>query len=395
MNTFANAIRAMDSPAFRVHGGIFSGLALRHVVLALVFTAGYNILGQLGWLGSADLSLVLRLKKFVEIPFKEMPLHLAIASFAILAAVAADNTLSSGAARWLRYPLAVLIAALAGGVLIDVLTPPVAERGAKVVAALAQLGDVYVFQIGRRFLSALYISTLVVALYAVLETSHRASLALHAAQLRALIEQRDVCAAELSAMQARVDPDLLFESLRLVDEAYGTDSALGQARLDALIRFLRAALPSKSGVNSTVRQEQELVEAYVALVAADIESTPRPFFQTRPELLDESVPPMILLPTVRWATAGASADGLTIFVERCDTPSAATLLLKVGNHVPNAAETSGEEIQIVKERLEGLYGSAAEVTVSAAKGQRLATVEFPADSSRRSDSQAPLARDRY
>jgi len=374
MNTVASAVRAMDYSALRIQRGLFSGLGIRHAVLALVFTAGYNILGQLGLLGSAELSLVIRVKSFAQ-----LPLHLAIVSLAILAAVAADNTLTSGAARWMRYPAAVLIAAVAGGGLIELLSPPVAERGAKVLAALAQIGDVHFFVTAKRFLTALYICTLVIALYAVLEAKFRASLSLHAARLRALVEERDVCAAELSAMQARVDPELLFESLRLVDEAYGTDPALGQAEMDALIRFLRAALPGKSGVTSTVRLEKELVEAYVALVAPASTSPGQYFFQTSPDLLDEPLPPMILLPMVRWAMAGASADGLTMSVDRGGVPAAETLTLTVGNRSPSACKTNDGEIQIVKERLECLYGNAVHVRVSAANDPRLAVVEFPAD----------------
>ncbi|MCX7176789.1 MAG: histidine kinase [Proteobacteria bacterium] len=309
--------------------------------------------------------------------FTKMPLHLAIASIAILAAIACDNILRSGATRWIRYPIAVLIATVVCGGLIELLTPSVAEHGAKNLAALAQLGDIQLLVAAKRLLTALYMCTLVVALHAVLEAKYGASLALHAARLRALVEQRDVCAAELSAMQARVDPELLFESLRLVDEAYAADAALGQARLDALIRFLRAALPGKSGVTSTVRLEKELVEAYVALVASDGRPPHLSFLQASQDLLDEAMPPMILLPLVRWAMVGASTDDLTISIGRHDAPSAASLVLTVGSRVSTATERDDHEIDTIKERLECLYGDAVQVQVSAANAPPLVVVEIP------------------
>lgn len=370
MNAIVSVMKAMDTSSFRVRSGVFSGLGLRHAVLALAFALGYTVFGQLGLLGSGELSVMVRLKSF-----SQMPLHLAVACLAILAAVAADNTLGSGAARWLRYPTAVLVAAAAGGALIVGDAPAVDLRDAKVLFVLSQVPDIRLFLMAKGFLVALYICTVVVVLYVVIETNHRVSLALHAARMRTLVEQRDVSAAELTAMQARVDPELLFESLRRVDKAYATDAGQGQDRLDALIRFLRAALPGKSSKNSTVRLEIELVEAYVALVAPDCGSRRQASFLVSPVLLDEFVPPMILLPLVRWALAGATADGLSISVDR--NGATASLSLNVGNRGPGVTGSGDAEVQVIKDRLQRLYGNAVRVEITTADNLRLAVVELP------------------
>lgn len=373
MNALADAVRTVNPFGFHVRRGIFSGLAMRHLILVLVFTVGYDVLGQLGLLALTEPSIASRLKNF-----SQMPVHLAVALFAVLAAVAADNAWKSGTARLLRYPIAILIAAVAGGALTELCAPPVVEHSVEVLAIQAQLPYFHLLLTARRFLASLYICTTVVALYALIEVNHRASEVLHTSRVRALDDERDICAAELSAMQARVDPELLFESLRSVDEAYGVDPSLGQARLDALIRFLRAALPGKTSVTSTVRFEKELAEAYVDLVSRDTTVREHAFFQTNPASLDERMPPMIVLPILRWAIAGAPADGLTISVIRRDAPSEATLKLTVDNCNPGSLKTHDNELEIVKERLQCLYGDKVRIRAEASSDRRLAQVEFPA-----------------
>jgi hypothetical protein len=51
---------------------------------------------------------------------------------------------------------------------------------------------------------------------------------------------------DLRAMQARVDPDLLFDTLLAVDRAYAMSTLSGEEALDALIGFLRTAVKATS-----------------------------------------------------------------------------------------------------------------------------------------------------
>ena len=65
-------------------------------------------------------------------------------------------------------------------------------------------------------------------------------------QLAALAAERVVLEGDLRAMQARVDPDLLFDTLLAVDRAYATSTRSGEEALDDLIGFLRAAAKATS-----------------------------------------------------------------------------------------------------------------------------------------------------
>lgn len=372
MNAVASTLRRFDFFSFRVKSGMFAGLSMRHVALAVLFTLGYEVLGQLGFIDFSGVGGASRWKGFSITPF-----HMAVAFIAVLAAIAVENNFRQDRWRFIRYPAAVLFAAAVGTWILEMSSPPMAASSSAGMAILAQLGYAHLVLLICYFLKALYLCTLVVAFHVVLEENYRAGSALHAARLKALDEERGVCEAELRAMQARVDPDLLFESLRRVDEAYLIDQAMGQAKLEALIRFLRAALPGKSSDRSTVEHEKELAEAYVALVATKDSTACVLDFNATAAVLREVIPPMIVLPLVRWALAGESAAELTVAVNRRDTPPGPILELVVDNRLPLASEFDGDEIEIVRERLACLYGKDIRFEFSAANFRRSALVELP------------------
>jgi LytS/YehU family sensor histidine kinase len=160
-------------------------------------------------------------------------------------------------------------------------------------------------------------------------------------------------------MQARLDPDLLFDSLAAIDDGYARGVECGQQRLDEMIRFLRAALPSDSAGTSTVAREREIVEAYVALHA-----------QRTPEAADlsveidagahyEQMPPMLLLPLVRSALAARSARHLRVLIGR----SARTLVVAIESDASSDDVAPLDEIASVRQRLNRLYAEGAQLSV--------------------------------
>ena len=70
----------------------------------------------------------------------------------------------------------------------------------------------------------------------------------HQAARRRLVE------AQLQAMQARVDPQMFFDTLDTVQRLYTSDPRRAEGLLDELIVFLRAALPRLRTASSTLAQ---------------------------------------------------------------------------------------------------------------------------------------------
>jgi len=129
------------------------------------------------------------------------------------------------------------------------------------------------------------------------------------AELERVEAQRSVMASRLDVMRARVEPEFLFGALADVRELYGKDRAVAEAMVDALITYLRAALPQMRGQGSTVRREIELATAYAAVL-----QVPRgealTVSQHIAEGLDDIVlSPMVLLPVTQAAFEG-EGDGV-------------------------------------------------------------------------------------
>jgi hypothetical protein len=77
--------------------------------------------------------------------------------------------------------------------------------------------------------------------------------------------RRRAAEIQLKALQARIDPQLLFDMLDAVRRCYETDVRRAERGLDELVAFLRAALPRLRTPSSTVARECELACAYVSL----------------------------------------------------------------------------------------------------------------------------------
>lgn len=159
---------------------------------------------------------------------------------ALLSVVAIDNLFGMRLGPAPRLALAVLVGAVLGTLLMEAVTrlalQPLGLADAGMHSGL-YLGEAH--RLAYRLAGASTWSLVVVVLYAMFEARRRATQALHAARVAALAAERKVVEGELRAMQARVDPDLLFDTLLSIDRAYASSTAEGEAALDALIASLR------------------------------------------------------------------------------------------------------------------------------------------------------------
>ena len=95
--------------------------------------------------------------------------------------------------------------------------------------------------------------------------------------------RRHALAARLAALQAQVDPALLFDALVSIEQAYDRQDPTASARLDRLIRHLRVALPRLRDAGATLGGEPPAFECELGARAAT------------------ALPPMLLLPLVQRA----------------------------------------------------------------------------------------------
>ena len=119
---------------------------------------------------------------------------------------------------------------------------------------------------------------------------------LAAAQAAQRTLRRRAAQAQLKALQARIDPQLLFEMLDDVRRCYDIDAQRAERGLDGLVAFLRAALPRLRSTSSIVIRECDLVGAYVRLRRLLRGSDGAVAVRIAADVANASFPPGVLVP---------------------------------------------------------------------------------------------------
>ena len=174
--------------------------------------------------------------------------------------------------------------------------------------------------------------------------------------------QRELAATELLALQARVDPPLLFERLKTIDTELQQDPSLAPRRLAALIELLRALQPHAQAKVSSLERELEAVRAYACLTSRDAQGAERLLIQVPDALLPLPMAPLVLLPLLRPLLA---APGLIwqLSAEASQPPR-----LRIAALGPDRAQTLAAaqqvELGLLRQRLQAVLGPEAELSLN-------------------------------
>jgi len=270
----------------------------------------------------------------------------------VLAVRLADRAVDLGARVWAAYGLAVLGVAVGGSWLGWLLglswwggQPASQVRNAWVAVAIATL-----YGLG-------------VAAYVHWRRAQQSQARLHRVQTERARQLQQLQAQRLLALQAQVDPQLLFDTLRGVLDRVPHDPRAADALLADLIALLRAMLPGNGpAATRSVQREWELLRAY-----AGIRGGPPPRLHAPPDTLPARVPPMLLLPMLRLLQGAIGPARCCAFSARRDGPR---LLLALAADDDAAAADAGRPavprtvvdagaLAPLRERLAGLFGEDA------------------------------------
>ncbi|MBE2242093.1 MAG: histidine kinase [Burkholderiaceae bacterium] len=201
------------------------------------------------------------------------------------------------------------------------------------------------------------------------------------AELDRIAAERRSLQSDLQAMQARVEPQFLFNTLTQLGALYREDAARGERMLDELINYLRAAMPKMRDTSSTLGQEIELARAYLAIVAVRLGDRLTVSIDAPAEHGGARMPPMLLLPLVDHVVRAAAAPGPHSIAIR-GAVEGALIRLTVSDSAD--AFTAGRDdagIADLRERLAALFGPQARLTLGAREdGVSRAVLEMPLES---------------
>lgn len=211
--------------------------------------------------------------------------------------------------------------------------------------------------------------------------------AARAAELERADAQRNIMASRLQVLQARVEPELLFDALGDVRRAYLRDPEAADALLDDLIAYLRAALPQMRGGTSTLLREATLAEAYLRVAPAGRSGNLVVDVRVADEVGALPFPPMVLLPLAH-AAGDAAPSTIRLRAPAGEVPAAGAAnsveMRMDASRIPAGWEDA--ELTAIRGALQNYFGSEASLRIESTAASVSAIVTWPVAKSGRSPS---------
>lgn len=173
------------------------------------------------------------------------------------------------------------------------------------------------------------------SIYAYWRVTQRAMRRAQAAETDRVRDEQRVQTARLLALQSRVEPQLLFDSLGRIGELHVRQPQAADALLADLIALLRAVLPGAKVDNSTVDREFALVEAWLRVTRDPTGGVARVLLRMTPDARPAGIAPMLVLPLLRavlaipcagqreWVLTAKTASGRLIVTLQSDVDAGA------------------------------------------------------------------------
>ena len=301
--------------------------------------------------------------------------HVAFVACSVLAVLAADEAVARGARRWPTYLAAIVLACAAASA---IWTTTAAAFGWVGLGGLPP-EVIGMAPFGLFFGGVLY-AALGTFVYVNERTARLAADRMRAAQLARAQARRRTLESKLQELQARVEPQFLFNTLAQVGELYERDPAIAGQMLDDLIAYLRAALPHLRESTSTVGREVDLARAYLDIMRVRLGHRLEVEIDVPDAVRTLPLPAMMLLPLVDHALVHGLQPANDAGTLRIETEGdARTLRLRItdsGGGFVRGVESAG--LTSLAERLRGLYGDAARFEIERITERATrATLEIP------------------
>ncbi len=185
-------------------------------------------------------------------------------------------------------------------------------------------------------------------------------------------QERLLLSTELKLLQAQIEPHFLFNTLSNAIGLIHRDPDTAEKLLLDFSTLLRASLQRTRQKSATLAQEWELLRAYLDIQSTRMEG--RLQYSLDPEKLEEQptlarciLPPLLLQPLVENAIQHGieplAEGGEVTVTAQCKGDSVVLTVRDNGKGLDSHAPSSGTGIRNIEERLRGLYGDRATLSL--------------------------------
>jgi LytS/YehU family sensor histidine kinase len=198
--------------------------------------------------------------------------------------------------------------------------------------------------------------------------AHAALGLLHAAELDRVAASKRMLGSRLQAMQARAEPQFLLNTLAQVKALYQRDPRRGERVLDALIAYLRAAMPSMRDTTSTVGRECDLARAFLGIARVRMEDRLDFVIEIHDGAGEAKLPPMMLIPLVERLVEQPRTAPRRVSIRVEVRPAGPQLHVTIAS-TEASLDAASAVIGGIRERLAALYGEQATLLVRHVSGE--------------------------
>jgi sensor histidine kinase YesM len=186
-------------------------------------------------------------------------------------------------------------------------------------------------------------------------------------QIKLLTSEKNALQMHLSLLQAQIEPHFLFNTLANIEGLLKQDAERAGAMLQNLTRYLRRSLSKSRKSHVTLREEIEMIRAYLEIFQIRMGNRLRYQIEIDPLLNEITVPPMILQPLVENSILHGlepKAEGGEIIVMAHYQNDKMVLEVMDTGQGLGSANKQGVGMNNVKERLALFYGRNATLQIS-------------------------------
>jgi two-component system sensor histidine kinase AlgZ len=199
-------------------------------------------------------------------------------------------------------------------------------------------------------------------------------------QQHVIVQNKAELNARLNALQARIKPHFLFNSLNTIAELIATKPEAAEAAVLNLSNLFRANLKEIEGLSS-IRQELDLIRGYLGIEQWRLGERLTVHWDLPENVQDWPVPVLSIQPIVENAIVhgiAASENGgeLTIKIEQNNNQMTVTVV----NTVTSSQEVltgHGVALENIRHRLAVIYGDTSKLTIDTTETQYKVTLIFP------------------
>jgi two-component system LytT family sensor kinase len=187
--------------------------------------------------------------------------------------------------------------------------------------------------------------------------------------------------AELDALQAKINPHFLFNTLNSIASLIPEDPAAAESTVEKLSELFRYTL-QRSG-NSTVKlsEELEIVRSYLEIEKVRFGDRLKFDIRSDESLNDFQIPPLLIQPlvenSIKHGIASETGGGSVEVDARRDGVSCLITVTDSGKGIASTGDDAGFGLKSIRERLNLVYGARAGLRVQ--EGSSTVQITVPMD----------------